>query len=87
MTPEQLNRAACRDEDPELMFPTPGDPIGIEDARDICRRCPIVADCLRSVMREEGTAARQNRHGIRAGRTPGQRRALYERLKAQGRTP
>lgn len=44
------HRAACRDEDPELFFPIGN--IGpallqIEDAKNVCRRCDVIVECLR----------------------------------------
>jgi len=43
------NDALCRDEDPELFFPTgrtgPALP-QIEAAKRVCRRCPVAEDCL-----------------------------------------
>jgi WhiB family redox-sensing transcriptional regulator len=43
------HRAACRDEDPELFFPignTGPALLQIEEARAVCRRCPVMEDCL-----------------------------------------
>ncbi|OZM80047.1 WhiB family transcriptional regulator [Pseudonocardia sp. MH-G8] len=44
-------RAACRDNDPDLFFPTaaPGTPAHDRQAapaKKVCRRCPVTADCL-----------------------------------------
>lgn len=42
-------RAACRDVDPELFFPvgTKGPALTqIEEARAVCRRCPVATSCL-----------------------------------------
>jgi len=44
------HEAACRDEDPELFFPignTGPALVQIEEAKAVCRRCPVVDDCLR----------------------------------------
>jgi transcription factor WhiB len=41
--------AACREEDPELFHPIGTSTAALQDteqARAICRRCPVVADCL-----------------------------------------
>jgi len=41
--------AACRDEDPELFFPignTGPALIQIDEAKAVCRRCPVVDECL-----------------------------------------
>lgn len=38
-------RAACREHDPDLWFPNPGDEATREAALRICRYCPVMADC------------------------------------------
>lgn len=38
--------AECRDSDPELHFPVSTRPADAEPAKAVCRRCPVVADCL-----------------------------------------
>ena len=43
------HRALCRDEDPELFFPigTTGPAlVQMEQAKTVCRRCPVVESCL-----------------------------------------
>jgi WhiB family redox-sensing transcriptional regulator len=43
------HHALCRDEDPELFFPigTAGPAaVHVEEAKVVCRRCPVVTDCL-----------------------------------------
>ncbi|MFI1312789.1 WhiB family transcriptional regulator [Streptomyces albidoflavus] len=43
------HRAACRNEDPELFFPigTTGPALlQVEEAKDVCRRCPVSDACL-----------------------------------------
>ena len=47
------HHALCRDEDPELFFPigTAGPAaVQVEEAKVVCRRCPVVADCLAWAM-------------------------------------
>jgi WhiB family redox-sensing transcriptional regulator len=42
-------QALCRDTDPELFFPigtTGAALVQIEQARAVCRQCPVQADCL-----------------------------------------
>ena len=42
-------QAMCRDTDPELFFPigtTGAALVQIEQARAVCRQCPVQADCL-----------------------------------------
>ena len=44
------NRAACLDEDPELFFPigNTGPALQqIEEAKAVCRRCPVMDTCLK----------------------------------------
>jgi WhiB family redox-sensing transcriptional regulator len=46
--PDWRDRAACLDEDPELFFPigTSGPAQAqIEDAKAVCARCPVLAEC------------------------------------------
>ena len=43
------SEALCRDTDPELFFPigtTGAALVQIEQARAVCRQCPVQADCL-----------------------------------------
>ncbi|MBP2341076.1 WhiB family redox-sensing transcriptional regulator [Saccharothrix coeruleofusca] len=67
------HRAACRDEDPELHFPVGSSGpalLQIEDAKTVCRRCPVTADCLAWAL-ESGQD-----HGVWGGLSEGERRAL-----------
>jgi hypothetical protein len=41
-----LKRANCRDEDPELFWPSETDVAGQEAALAICALCPVQAECL-----------------------------------------
>jgi WhiB family transcriptional regulator, redox-sensing transcriptional regulator len=44
-----LDRAACRGHDPELFFPVSAVGPGradTEDAKRVCRTCPVLAECL-----------------------------------------
>jgi len=67
------HRAACRDEDPELFFPigTSGPALEqVEQAKAVCRRCPVAAECLTWAL------GRPEEYGIWGGLTEGERRAL-----------
>lgn len=67
------HRAACRNEDPELFFPigTSGPALlQVEQAKAVCRRCPVSAECLTWAM------DRPEEYGIWGGLTEGERRAL-----------
>ncbi|MFJ8676739.1 WhiB family transcriptional regulator [Streptomyces sp. NPDC093589] len=68
--------ALCQDEDPELFFPvgTTGPALlQVEEAKAVCRRCPVMEDCLTWALRT-GQA-----HGVAGGLAPEERRALKRR--------
>src|SRR5690606_13146858 len=75
------DRAACLDEDPELFFPigNTGPALQqIEDAKAICRTCPVIDTCLKWAL-ETGQDA-----GVWGGLSEDERRAL-KRRKARAR--
>lgn len=75
------HRAVCRDEDPELFFPVgnAGPALAqIAEAKTVCRRCPVVADCLAWAL-ESGQDA-----GVWGGMSEDERRAL-KRKNVRGR--
>jgi len=54
------NRAACLDKDPELFFPvgnTGPALLQIEEAKSVCRRCPVVDTCLQWALESGQDAA------------------------------
>ncbi|MFH8470345.1 WhiB family transcriptional regulator [Streptomyces sp. NPDC017991] len=69
-------RPACVDEDPELFFPI-GDTgpalLQIEDAKAVCRRCPVMESCLQGAL-ERGEEA-----GVWGGLSEKERRSLRRR--------
>jgi WhiB family transcriptional regulator, redox-sensing transcriptional regulator len=70
------HRAICRDEDPELFFPvgTSGPALlQIAEAKTVCRRCPVVSECLTWAL-ESGQDA-----GVWGGMSEDERRALKRR--------
>lgn len=71
------HRAACRDtSDKELFFPignTGPALLQIEDAKDFCRRCDVVDQCLQFAL-ETGQDA-----GVYGGMSEDERRALKRR--------
>ncbi|MFF5986930.1 WhiB family transcriptional regulator [Prauserella flavalba] len=78
---EWSERAACRDEDPELFFPVSDMGPGAqqtEQAKAICARCPVRAECLTYAL-ESGLD-----YGIFGGTTERERRALVRRNRAAG---
>lgn len=69
--------AACRDEDPELFFPTGAGNTywwQVQDAKRVCGRCPVTADCLQEALALNcddgiwGGLEPQERSDIRLGR-------------------
>jgi len=67
------HEAACRDEDPELFFPigNTGPALSqIDEAKIVCRRCPVVEPCLQWAL-ESGQDA-----GVWGGLSGDERRAL-----------
>jgi WhiB family transcriptional regulator, redox-sensing transcriptional regulator len=70
------HRAICRDEDPELFFPignTGPALLQIEQAKAVCRRCPVIQECLTWAL-ESGQDA-----GVWGGLSEDERRALKRR--------
>jgi WhiB family redox-sensing transcriptional regulator len=70
------NAAACREVDPELFFPIGNSGpalLQIEEAKQVCRRCPVTADCLRWAI-DTGQDA-----GIWGGMSEDERRVLKRR--------
>jgi WhiB family redox-sensing transcriptional regulator len=68
-------RAACVDEDPELFFPI-GDTgpalLQIEEAKAVCRRCPLMESCLQGALD-------RNESGVWGGLSEKERRSLKRR--------
>ena len=69
-------RPACAGEDPELFFPI-GDTgpalLQVEEAKAVCRRCPLIESCLQGAL-ERGEEA-----GVWGGMSEMERRSLKRR--------
>ncbi|NUK23717.1 WhiB family transcriptional regulator [Streptomyces lunaelactis] len=68
-------RAACADEDSELFFPIGNTGLAllqIEEAKAVCRRCPLMESCL------EG-ALERNELGVGGGTDEADRRRIKRR--------
>lgn len=79
---KKLNTPACRDQDPELFFPTGTGSLAIRqtaEAKKVCHRCPIASDCLSYALRTGQDS------GIWGGMSEDERRALSRR-NARART-
>lgn len=77
MTEDWREHARCRRYDPALWFP--GDGVNAEPARRVCRRCPVIRECLDEAMRHD------ERHGVWGGTSPTQRTMLRNRRAAAER--
>ena len=70
------HHAICREADPELFFPIGSSGPGltqVEAAKVVCRRCPVVQDCLSWAI-ETGQDS-----GVWGGTSEDERRALARR--------
>lgn len=69
-------QAACRDKDPELFFPVGNTGAAlkqIEEAKAVCRTCPVTDQCLKWALDTNQDS------GIWGGLTEDERRALKRR--------
>lgn len=64
--------AACRGMDVAVFFPDTN--TGIAQAKAICKRCPVIDDCLEDAL----ATPRDDDIGIRAGTTQSKRRRIRE---------
>ena len=70
------HRSVCREEDPELFFPignTGPALLQIEEAKAVCRRCPVKEQCLIWAL-ETGQD-----HGVWGGMSEDERRSMRRR--------
>lgn len=69
--------AACQEVDPDLFFPVGMGPPALaqaEEAKEVCRHCPVRQQCLRAAMAEPQPPA-----GVWGGLTETERRTLRRR--------
>ncbi|SHN34661.1 WhiB family transcriptional regulator [Actinacidiphila paucisporea] len=70
------HQAQCTDEDPELFFPVGNAGpalLQIEEAKSVCRRCPVMDHCLQWAL-ESG-----QEHGVWGGLSEDERRSMRRR--------
>jgi WhiB family redox-sensing transcriptional regulator len=75
------HQAACGEEDPELHFPvgsTGPALLQIEEAKAVCRRCPVMESCLQWAL-ETGVE-----HGVWGATSEEERRAMMRRAARNG---
>ncbi|MEJ8654751.1 WhiB family transcriptional regulator [Streptomyces sp. MS1.AVA.3] len=76
MVPNWRHYAVCVEEDPELFFPvgnTGPALLQIEEAKAVCRRCPVMEKCLQWAL-ESGQDS-----GVWGGLSEDERRAMKRR--------
>jgi WhiB family redox-sensing transcriptional regulator len=69
-------RGACRQEDPDLFFPigeTGPALLQVEEAKAVCRRCPVMETCLDWAM------ATGQQFGVWGGTSESERRSMRRR--------
>jgi WhiB family redox-sensing transcriptional regulator len=79
------DRAACLNEDPELFFPigtTGPAEAQVEQAKQVCARCPVLAECLTWAM-DNPTLTQ---FGVFGGMSEEERRAETRRRRRRGGT-
>ena len=62
--------ASCAEVDPDMFFPELGDAAGAEQAKSVCRRCPVRERCLAYALDNN------EEHGIWGGLSMQERRRL-----------
>lgn len=77
------HRAVCRDYDPELWFPI-GEGAAyhrqIDEAKAVCRRCPVASWCLAEAMLKPSVT-----EGVWGGTTQGERQQMARRSRRGAR--
>lgn len=71
--PVWRQRAACRGVDPDIFYPVSDDEA--EEARAICRSCPVTESCL------EWALAHRERDGVWGGATERERRRIIRQRR------
>ncbi|MFI8766685.1 WhiB family transcriptional regulator [Streptomyces sp. R-07] len=77
-------RAACQDVDPDLFFPVgTGAPalVQAEEAKEVCRRCPVREECLRWAMDDSRQVT-----GVWGGLRDDERQSLRRRSRRRADT-
>lgn len=72
---EWAKQALCREVDPDLFFPRPGENDRVNAARRVCRRCEVQSECLSWAL------DLPDMQGIVGGTTERERIVLRRRLK------
>lgn len=68
-----MDDSVCRQVDPELWHPGPGETNKVREAKRICSTCPVQPECYRYAMRQPGIA------GILGGTTERERQQIRQK--------
>lgn len=80
--PDWHEQAACRECEPELFFPDPGEEEQARAAKAVCATCPVRAICLADVMAWERPTAR---YGVAGGLSVTERHQLHRATRRTSR--
>jgi WhiB family transcriptional regulator, redox-sensing transcriptional regulator len=69
-----LDRAACRDQDPERFFPESGEQVKAAEAKAVCAGCQVRDPCLQLAVKAAGGI--DSDHGVFGGTLPSERSRL-----------
>ena len=72
--PDWHHQAACRDTEPELFVPAQSSREQVEVAKQVCARCPVLAECLVDVMAWERPG---HRYGVVGGLSGNEREQVH----------
>ncbi|MEO6121598.1 MAG: WhiB family transcriptional regulator [Acidimicrobiales bacterium] len=67
--------AACSGVDPRVFFPTAEDQVATEEAKAICRMCPVLEPCLDHAL------VNREREGVWGGATDRERRRMIRQRR------
>ena len=76
-----LEGAACSGSRVEVFFPVKGE--SYAEARSVCGRCPVLAECRAEIDRVESRLRGPDVQGFYAGETPAERRRRRSALNGQ----
>lgn len=90
MEPNWMARGLCATQPPEVFFPSDG--VGVEVAKRICAKCPVVDGCLEYALTNRidhgvwgGTSERQRRRILKARRQEAEKRDRESRIPFRSR--
>lgn len=64
---EWMQEALCQEVDPDLFYAERGDAAQVDRAKQVCRRCPVVVECLEHAVKTGEV------HGVWGGLAPQER--------------